>query len=281
MPKKATSAKSAEKKTAVKKAVEEAAEMPVVGQDGATESAQADVMNATAVPQAELEPETAAEQTEQTVQETQEPAKSAEEPAEPDEKNNEMAELRAQVARLTEQLNARSPQIVQVMADTEKVALRFCSECAPDNVAIFGPGGMYGQVTGQTGMLSVPKTEWSRFMTESVRFLLSSRQLIVLSGLTDDERVMYGVDYKPGELLDEMAFTKLLDMGRELLAVFPKLCRSHQEMVASRFLTASLNGDPRADDRELMKALNTLSQENGQPALFKPIIERMNERDAE
>lgn len=204
--------------------------------------------------------------------------------------SDEVAELRAMVRALQQQLASQSPQIVQVMADTEKVVMRWQAEVADDNVAVFGASGMYGQVTGKTGTVIVPKADWSRFYTTSVKGYIDSRWLIVLSGLDDDERERYGCKYRESEILDEKAFYKLLDMGRELLAVFPKLCRSHKEMVATAFLTAYEDGDARVKDRELIVALNELSKEEykDEPktdrrrrGLFVKIIEDMNAKDTE
>ena len=147
---------------------------------------------------------------------------------------------------------------------------------------------MYGQVTGKTGTIAVPKTEWSRFYNDSVRNMIYRRWLIVLSGMDDHDRMLYGCNYKEGELLDETAFFKLLDMGRELIAVFPKLCEDHQAMVASRFVTAYTDGDDRAKDRDLIVALNEMSKETYKNAdkkdlrkkgLFWPIISAMNAED--
>lgn len=208
-----------------------------------------------------------------------------------DEKDAEIAELRAMVQSLQKQMTEQSgaTKVVQVMADTEKVTLRFQSECADDNIIMFGPNGMYGQVTGKSGTLLVPKAEWSRFMTEQVRYLMDTRQLIILSGLDDDEMAMYGCDYKDGELLDRNAFMKLLDMGDELIELFPNLCKTHREMIAKRFLTAYEQGDARAQNRDLVVKLNQISKEiDGYPSgdprsrgLFAVIIDEMNEKDAE
>lgn len=204
--------------------------------------------------------------------------------------NPEIEELKKLVRKLQAELAEKRPQVVQVMADTERVVLRFQAEVADDNETRFGPDGMYGQVTGKVGTVAVPKSEWSRFYNESVRNMMTRRWLIVLSGMDDQEREMYGCNYKPGEILDEMAFHKLLDMGRDLIAVFPKLCPDHQEMVASRFITAYADGDDRAKDRELIVALNEMSKETYKDAdkkdmrrkgLFWPIIDAMNAEEAE
>ena len=207
-----------------------------------------------------------------------------------EEQEDEISALRALVIQLQEQLANQRPQVVQVMADTERVVMRFQAAVADDNVAVFGPDGMYGQVTGKTGVVSVPKAEWSRFYSESVRNMINRRWLVVLSGFDDSDRLLYNCAYKPGEVLDEMAFHKLLDMGRELIAVFPALCEDHKAMVASQFIEAFDAGDPRAQDRDLVVALNEMSKEAYQNAdkkdarrkgLFWPIIEAMNAKEAE
>ena len=120
--------------------------------------------------------------------------------------DSEIEALKSLVKQLQDQLAAQKPHVVQVMADTEKVVLRFQAEVADDNVATFGPEGMYGQVTGKTGTITVPKSEWSRFYNESVRNMIYRRWLIVLSGMDEQERELYGCNYKPGEILDELAF---------------------------------------------------------------------------
>ena len=196
--------------------------------------------------------------------------------------DSEIEALKSLVKQLQDQLAEQKPHVVQVMADTEKGVLRFQAEVADDNVATFGPEGMYGQVTGKTGTITVPKSEWSRFYNESVRNMIYRRWLIVLSGMDEQERELYGCNYKPGEILDELAFHKLLDLGRDLIAVFPALCDAHKEMVASRFLTAWMDGDPRAMDRDLIVALNELSKDDThKKGMFQPIIEGLNARDAE
>lgn len=213
---------------------------------------------------------------------TAETAKEDQEKPQEDEKDRRIQSLEEQVERLMEKLNSvQQPQVIQVAADTEKVTLRFQSECAQDNVASFGPGGLYGQITGQTGTLMVPKNEWSRFMTDQVRYLLKTRQLIVLSGMDEDERELYGVNYKEGELLDRKAFQKILDMGKDLVDIFPDLCRSHQEMVAKRFTEAFYNGDSRAMDRDLLVKLNEITKEDGQKGMFTKLISLLNKQDEE
>lgn len=194
----------------------------------------------------------------------------------------EIAALRAMIEQLQQQLDQKNqqPSIIQVLGDQEKVVMLFQAEVADDNLAVFGPNGMYGQVTGKTGKVIVPKSEWSRFYNESVRGMINRRWLIVLSGLTDDERQLYDCSYREGELLEAGVFNRLLDIGEGLTEIFPQLCREHQEMVARRFVSAWMDGDARTNNRELIVKLNELSKQDGQKGLFTRIIEGMNAQDA-
>ena len=182
----------------------------------------------------------------------------------------------------------QTTQIIQV-ADNEKVVMRFQAELADDNIATFGPNGMYGQVTGKRGTVIVPKSEWSRFYDEQTRHMIDNRWLVVISGMDDDERHRFNCDYKAGEVLDEQAFDKLLDMGDELIDIFTMLCVSHQEMVGRRYLDAWYAQDTRVRDRARVTKLNELSRKTYANApdgdirkkgIFWPIIEGLNKEDS-
>lgn len=198
--------------------------------------------------------------------------------------------LKKMVEQLKNELQTRPTQVINMVSDTEKITMRFQAEVSDDNTAVFGPNGMYGQVTGKVGMITVPKSEWSRFYNDSVRRMIENRWLVVLTGMDDDERRIYHCDYQEGELLDDKAFYKLLDMGEELLEIFPQLCTQHQEMVGRRFLDAWEKGDARTQNRELIVKLNDMSKKSYQTVsdkdvrkkgIFFPIIEAMNAKDAQ
>lgn len=219
-----------------------------------------------------------------TVEEAEEVHRTALEKA----REEELAALKALVEKLQKQLENTNPQIIQVVNDTEKITMRFQAEVSDDNVAVFGANGMYGQVTGKVGTVIVPKSEWSRFYDETNRRLIDRRWLIVLSGMSEEERKIYNCAYKEGEILDEKAFRGLLGMGRDLLAVFPKLCLEHQEMVGRRYIEAWKDGDPAVQDRTLIMALNEKSKEKyaevgdvvgKRKGIFYPIIAGMNAKD--
>ena len=69
---------------------------------------------------------------------------------------------------------------------------------ADDNVAQFGDGGMYGNIVGKTGSFYVPKPDLSRILTEMNRRFMAQRWLLMVSGLTDEERMIYHCDYRKG-----------------------------------------------------------------------------------
>ena len=181
------------------------------------------------------------------------------------------------------------PQVVQVMADTEKVTLRWCAPVADDNLAVFGPNGMYGTVTGKNGTVMVPKSEWSRFYDETARRLIERRWLVVLSGMTDAERAVYHCAYRKGEVLDETAFRCAVTMGDKLLDIFDDLCTEHQEMVAKAYYDAWERGEVSADSRELLKQLNTKNkaryaegpkEDPRRKGMFRPVLDALNSAEA-
>lgn len=179
----------------------------------------------------------------------------------------------------------QQPQVVQVMADTEKVVMRWMAPVSDENVAVFGENGRYGQVTGKNGTVMVPKSEWSRFYDETMRRFMDRRWLVVLSGMTDDERKLYNCDYRKGEVLDEKGFANIFTMGDELLDVFDDLCTEHQEMVAKSFCEAAQQGNLDDSWRGLVKKLNSKNKKRYKdvPAgdvrkkgMFQPVIEMLN-----
>ena len=199
--------------------------------------------------------------------------------------------LEKQQRAIAAQMDSAKPQVIQVAPETEKVVLRFQAEVADDNEAVFGEGGYFGKIVGKRGILTIPKSEFvSRFRDLTVQWMLENRWLIVLTGLTDDERELYGVAYRPGELLDDRAFTKMLDMtDDELLAIFPDLCVQHREMVAKRLATDFFKNGPRPGAyRDFITKLNAISKRDyanlpdGDPrrkGALAPILEALNQAE--
>lgn len=179
------------------------------------------------------------------------------------------------------QRSAAPPQVVQVSADTPMVTVLFQSEVSRENMIQFGPNGRYGSVTGPYGVFAVPKSAFGAdFRDSMVQGLLDTRELIVLDGLTDEERERYGVQYGDGEWMDADTFRKMLDLGERLPEVYRKLCPKYREMVASRVALGYEQRDKRVY-RGLVTALNAASRDaDGGKGYFQGIIEKMNEEDA-
>lgn len=202
-----------------------------------------------------------------------------------DEKNPD-ADLAAQNKMLMERLAKMQAEIESmkqnggkvVMAKPEEtVELTYISAVSPNNVLSLGD---YGVLNGVGGFIEVPRKEFGgKFLTPEVRGLLNARRLIVLNGLTEDERKRYGVDYKDGELLDMQMFDRLLDMPLDRLKeIFTKLCPEHRQVVATRFISAYQKCDNRIS-REKVEPLNDLSKVPGKAedkGMFYPILAGMN-----
>ena len=172
-----------------------------------------------------------------------------------------------------------APQIVQVSTSAEQVHFLWMAPVADDNVVQFGDGGMYGNIVGKTGSFYVPKPDLSRILTEMNRRFMAQRWLLVVSGLSDEEREALGVDYKPGEVLDKKALAKLVELGDELLNIYPALCEGHKVMAAQMYADAYRQGS-RYVTRERTVKLNALSKRKGhEKGDFIAIIEDMNEKD--
>lgn len=202
-----------------------------------------------------------------------------------DEKNPD-ADLAAQNKMLMERLAKMQAEIESmkqnggkvVMAKPEEtVELTYIAAVSPNNVLSLGD---YGVLNGVGGFTEVPRKEFGgKFLTPEVRGLLNARRLIVLNGLTEDERKRYSVDYKEGELLDMQMFDRLLDMPLDRLKeIFTKLCPEHRQVVATRFISAYQKGDNRIS-REKVEPLNDLSKVPGKAedkGMFYPILAGMN-----
>ena len=229
----------------------------------------------------------AAPATEETVAEVKEVVtETKEEVPATDKRDEEIALLKQQIATMQEMLekaqNEKAPQVIQVTTpESERVLFLFEAEVADDNIYLVGENGMYGRITGKTGSFYIPKSDISRVMDHMFRQMLDNRWIIAVSGLTDEEREAYGVNYKEGEILDKKAFARMVELGDEMLEIYPKLCAGHKEIVAKRYYEAYKAGNPKVT-RDLVVKLNKLSKEAGsEKGDFSAIIELMNASDME
>lgn len=154
--------------------------------------------------------------------------------------------------------------VVQISTEKPIVKMLFIDDCSDDNKLAFGVNGKFGTITGPIGYLNVAKDEWlGEFRDVQQQMLLKERKLIVLDGLTDEERVMHGLDYKPGEYMDEKMFRNLFDHMDELPEIFRKLCPSVRAIVAARLQNGYDSNDPRVmGNRDIIVKLNKISKKD-------------------
>lgn len=184
-----------------------------------------------------------------------------------DEVNEMIAEAVAKA--VADALANTKPNVVQVSTEKQLVKMLFIDDCSDDNVLGFGANAKFGTITGPIGYINVPKDAWlGEFRDNQQQMLLRERKLIVLDGLTDEERVMHGLDYKQGEVIDEKMFRNLFDHMEELPEIFKKLCPSVRAIVAARLQNGYDANDPRImGNRDIIVKLNKISKKDYADAL--------------
>ena len=183
--------------------------------------------------------------------------------------------LKAQMEELKAQIVNMRPQVIQVSPDTERIEFLWLAPVADENELLIA-GGLYGKITGKVGNFSVPKNELSRMLDAEMRKYIENRWLIVLGGLDDNERRMYGVDYKPGEVMDKEAFMRMLDIGPDIIGIYERLCDASKDVVAKMYYEAWTDQTKKKKvKRDTVVAMNKLAPKPG----LKAIIEGMNQED--
>lgn len=168
------------------------------------------------------------------------------------------------------------------------VTMIFQAEVNDSNELLLGPNGKYGMITGKHAIVTINKRDFvSDFRTTMIQYLLKNRNLIVVSGLSDEERKIYGVDYQQGEYLEPAVYDRLIEMGDGVVDFFEKLHVTWQEMVATKFVEAYENKTLKCS-REALLEMNRISKKNytGLPkddarrkGAFYSIIHEMNAAD--
>ena len=192
------------------------------------------------------------------------PEKAAEKPAE---RTYTESEVQAIIAQL----------LAKQKPEDENVSLYFLSVCAVNNEAEL-PG--YGVIRpGQ--YLEIPKKEFfGKFMSPQVRKFIEKRRLLVLDGLSEQERRRYNCDYKRGEILTEHALETILDMPLSgLTELFRALGKDHKIFVA-RYINSIVDEAQRKgvriDNRislDLLRTLNSAAMADFPEGIFKQTIE--------
>lgn len=190
-------------------------------------------------------------------------------------------EVQEMIARAVADAMAKantSPSVIQVESKTEYVTLQYIGGIAEGTSVNLGA---LGQIYRDGDTITVPKQHFVSNINATVNLLLKNRELIVLEGLTDEERIRFGVSYKPNELLNGDTFARLLDYSAdELGEVYRALGDKHKTIAVNVLYSAALNSDPRATTEKLKKILQ-IDKENNQPKRNQVLIEIIKTRDVE
>lgn len=168
------------------------------------------------------------------------------------------------IAKAVAQAMAQNAQTAANTAPANQmVTLRFVAEVNDRNVIPLGSDGKYGQIIGKRWMGQIDKMAFKGdFRTPLVQALLKKRNLIVMDGLTDEERRIYGVDYAEGEVIDEKLYDRMTRMSEaDLLPIYEGLCPEWRRMLAVKFADAFENGQLKVT-RDTLLALNKLSRKD-------------------
>lgn len=196
---------------------------------------------------------------------------------------------------------AENKPVVEATAQTETVAPVKAAEPAPINMYVEQkappvkiiyidsvipnneiPIGGGRRITGSGRIFSVPMEQFEgEFMTPLTMMLIDERKFIVLSGLTDEQRHQYNCSYSEGEVVkDEGTFDMLFTLPTpQAVDIFTALCPEHQQLVATRFMSAYFEKHDNRITREKVEALNKASKANDADGLFKPIVADFNEKN--
>ena len=180
----------------------------------------------------------------------------------------------AMIAKMIAEAIAKQPQqnFVAVPVQEEMVTLTYMG-VVPEGTTV--SLGKLGDMQGRGGTRDIPKKEFFQNLTDPILRRLKDRRLVVLDGLTDEERERYGVKYTDGELLGANIYQKLFALSDdEICEVFDRACYRHKEIITTMFIDAYQNNDPRVT-QSLVERLNVLSKKADPDGMFKGILKDM------
>lgn len=212
-----------------------------------------------------------------TAVKAEKPAPKTEVPAEKTFTKEELDDaVAAAVKAALAQIQSAPAPVIQVAKEDYVTVLFIGAMARGTTVAL----GRLGQINRAGGTLDIPKKDFLQGLgIPVVDALLAKRQLIVIDGLTDEERERFNLQYTEGELLSQRAFHKLFDFKKEeICEIFDKLCEEHKRIVAKMFLTEYFENDSNKIDTATVRALNKLSKSVYKDGLFTPILEKMGEK---
>ena len=198
------------------------------------------------------------EKTEETAQDAREAA------SEPVKKEDKLtisrAELDALIASAVASAMQNQPSAVLTVQPEEPVVLLFLGGIMPGSTVALGE---LGSIYRDGGTLTVSKEAFFSKLNSTAEFMLRTRQLIVVSGLNEEERERYNVAYKDNELLTDRTYGRLLLYEPdELKVIYKALCPEHKAIAAKVFSSAVYENDGRATP-EKIKALAAIDRDAG------------------
>ena len=161
---------------------------------------------------------------------------------------------------------------------SEPVVILYIDSVIPNNEIKIGRGR---SIYGSGKKFAVQKDQFEgEFMTSTIMELIAARKLIILSGLTDEERKLYNCYYGEDEVLrGEQMFDFFFNMDTDEAAEkFAMLCPEHQQLVATRFISAYFEQHDNRVTRSKVEALNKISKQQDPEGLFTPIVKDINEK---
>lgn len=171
-----------------------------------------------------------------------------------------------------------TPTIVNV-AQNEYVGLLFLGTIAPGTSVGLGK---LGKINRPGTILDVPKKEFIQSLgVPVIDYLLQKRSLIVVSGLTDDERERFGLAYKEDELLTQKMFFNLFSYSDdEICKIFKNVCPQHKRIIATMYISEYFDNHNNKINMTTVKKLNQMSKEVYKDGLFTPILKSMGQKIA-
>ena len=189
-----------------------------------------------------------------------------------------------QVQKIVEEAVAKAlaqqqPQTVVVTQPQkeENVTLLYMGAVAKGSTVLLGTeqNRGLGEIQGCGGTRTYLRSTFFENLSEPVLRRLKDRRLIVISGLTDEERDRYDLNYTDGELVSKDVYYKLFSWDDDkIFEIFSKACYRHKQIIAMLFMDEYQKGNNRIS-RELVQRLNNESKKTDKDGMFRQILKDM------
>ena len=183
------------------------------------------------------------------------------------------AAIQQMIAEALKNQQPVQPQIVQVSTEEPMITLLYMGSVAPG--AVVDLGDKIGTIMGHGGTKDVPKKLFLQNLTTNILRRLKDRRLVVLAGLSDEERSRYGLDYAEGELAPADIYEKLLGYNEKTVVdIFSKACYRHKQLIATLYIDAYIAHDNRVN-QPLIQKLQEISKTVDSDGMFTSILKDM------